>query len=67
MTIAGWVHQGGHDAGRRGDGLTSEGCCELVRLRRELRAVRQERDILAKAAAWFARETGAVPPGTTGS
>ena len=40
---------------------------ELVRLRRENRQLRLERDILSKAAAWFARETGAVPPGSSGS
>ena len=67
VTIAGWVHQADRDAGRRGGGLTSEGCCELVRLRRELRAVRQERDIGAMAAAWFARESRATPSGSTGS
>ena len=40
---------------------------ELGRLRREVRALREERAILAKAAAWFARETGKIPPGSTNS
>ena len=40
---------------------------ELVRLRRENKQLRLERDILSKAAAWFARETGAVPSGSSGS
>jgi transposase len=40
---------------------------ELARLRRENRQLRQERDILAKAAAWFARETGTIPSGSSGS
>ncbi len=40
---------------------------ELVRLRRGVRQLRQERDILAKTAAWFARETGTLPSGSSGS
>lgn len=40
---------------------------ELIRLRRENRQLRQERDILAKAAAWFARETGSIPSGSSSS
>jgi transposase len=40
---------------------------ELIRLRRENKHLRQERDILSRAAAWFARETGAVPSGSSNS
>jgi transposase len=40
---------------------------ELVRLRRENKQLRVERDILSKAAAWFARETGTLPSGSSGS
>ena len=61
-----WVKQADIDAGRR-DGLTSAEREELTRLRRENRQLRQERDILAKAAAWFARETGAIPSGSSNS
>jgi transposase len=54
-TIHGWLKQAERDGGRRHDGLTSEERDELRRLRRENRQLRQERDILAKAAAWFAQ------------
>ena len=40
---------------------------ELARLRRENKQLRLERDILSRAAAWFARETGAVPSGSSSS
>ena len=55
------------DAGGRADGPTSAEREELGRLRRENHRLRQERDILAKAAAWFARESKASPNGFTGS
>ncbi len=54
-TIHGWIKQADRDGGRRADGLISEERDELRRLRRENRQLRQERDILAKAAAWFAQ------------
>ena len=38
---------------------------ELARLRRENKQLRQERGILSRAAAWFARETGTIPPGSS--
>ena len=52
-----WVQQAERDQGTRKDGLSSAEREELVRLRRELRQVKMEREILAKATAWFARET----------
>lgn len=57
-TIHGWVKQADRDDGERHDGLTSEERDELRRLRKENRQLRQERDILSKAAAWFAQNDG---------
>ena len=61
QTIRNWLRQADLDEGRRDDGLTTDERDELRRLRRENRQLRQEREILAKATAWFARETGSVP------
>ena len=67
QAIRNWVRQAERDGGERSDGLTTGEREELARLRRENRQLRQERDILAKAAAWFARETGTIPSGPSGS
>ena len=50
-----------------GRALTAAERDEPARLRREVRQLRVERDILSRAAAWFARETGAIPSGSSGS
>ena len=62
QAIRNWVTQADRDEGRREDGLTSAERDELHRLRRENRQLKLEREILSKAAAWFARETNAIPP-----
>lgn len=59
QSIRNWVAQADIDAGLR-EGLTTSEREELRRLRRELKQVKMEREILAKAAAWFAQETGAI-------
>ncbi len=61
QAIRNWLAQADRNAGRRGDGLTSAEREELRRLKRENRQLRLEREILAKAAAWFARETDVIP------
>jgi transposase len=56
--VRAWVRQAGIDAGHGPAGaLTTEEREELGRLRRELRTVRMERDILKKATAFFAKES----------
>jgi len=67
QSLRNWVRQADLDTGVRSDGLTTEEREELRRLKRELRQVKLERDILAKATAWFARETGSIPSGDSSS
>ena len=55
-----WVKQSQIDAGER-DGLTTEERQELSRLRREVKVLREEREILKKAAAFFAKEENLRP------
>ena len=70
QAIRNWVAQANRQEGRREENsevVTSADREELVRLRRENKQLRLERDILSRAAAWFARETGAVPSGSSSS
>jgi len=55
--ISRWVKQADRDEGCADGGLTTEERQELARLRRENKRLQLEREILAKAAAWFAQET----------
>ena len=66
-TIRGWVKQADLDEGHRDDGLRTEEKEELTRLKRENRQLKIERDILSKAAAWFAQETGSIPKQSSSS
>ena len=60
-TIRKWVEQLDQDEGMRSDGLTTEERRELRELRRENKQLKLEREILGKAAAWFARESITLP------
>ena len=55
QAIRNWVRQADRDEGRRADGVSSAEREELRRLRRENKRLRTEREILSKAATWFAR------------
>ena len=63
QAIRNWVKQADLDQGLRDDGLTTTERDELLRLRRENRRLKEEREILKKAAAWFRSKPGS--PGFT--
>jgi len=67
QTIRNWIFQAQADRGEHPGAVTTEERDELNRLRRENRQLKVERDILGKAAAWFARETGTIPPDSSRS
>jgi transposase len=67
VTIRKWATQSAIDEGQRSDGLTTDEKGELQRLRRENRVLREEKEILKKAAAWFAKETTSIPSRGSGS
>jgi transposase len=70
QSIRNWLARADKKEGRQADaplGLSAVERDELSRLRRENKQLRVERDILSKAAAWFARETGTLPSRSSGS
>ncbi len=67
QSISNWVGQANRDQGVCQDGLTTDEKDELRHLRRENKILREEKEILRKAAAWFAEETGSTPRGRSSS
>ena len=74
QAIRNWVAEADRLEGRRETkppaneaALSASERDELLRLRRENRQLKLERDILSRATAWFARETGFLPSGSSGS
>ena len=67
QAIRNWVLQADRDEGLREDGLTTAEREELRRLRRENKQLRIEREILSKAATWFAREADSKPSRSSNS
>ena len=70
QTITNWVGQAARDAGRTlpgKEGLTSAEREELTRLRRQVKQLQTERDILAKATAWFASRSDSSATKSSGS
>lgn len=65
--IRNWYRQSQLEEGQESNGLAAAEQEELQRLRRENRQLREEREILAKAAAWFAREADSIPPRSSDS
>jgi len=67
QAIRNWVRQAERDGSAGEDALTSAERGELRQLQHEVRSLREERAILARATAWFARETGKIPSGSSSS
>ena len=61
QTLRNWIYAGGGGDTRPAKEISSDDREELARLRRRVKVLEQERDILKKAAAWFAKETGSTP------
>ena len=67
QTIRNWIDKAYRDDGKSAEGLSTDEREELRELRKKLRQMKQERDILAKATARSQRETGDVPPKSSSS
>lgn len=67
QTIRNWVEQADLDEGFQTGGVTTSERDEISKLRREIKQLKLEREILSKAAAWFARETNSISPKSSNS
>ena len=70
QTIQNWAGQAARDAGQPlpgKEGLSRTEREELARLRREVKQLQTERDILAKATAWLAGRSGVAPISSSNS
>lgn len=67
QTVRNWVKQADLDSGQRTDGATTDMREENARLRKRIKQLEVERDILSKATAWFARETDSIPSKSSNS
>lgn len=63
-TIRNWATQADIDEGLQAEGLSTAERSELRQLRRKVKQLELEREILGKAAAWFARESITLPKPT---
>lgn len=66
-SIRQWEKRSARDAGTGDGGLTSAERAEVKQLRAQVRQLKEERDILSKAAAWFATENSAISKRSSGS
>ena len=67
QTIRNWVADAAAEGTRESSSLSAVEREELRRLRKENRLLKMEREILSKAAAWFARETNSIPSKSSNS
>jgi transposase len=61
QTLRNWVLQSERDDGTRYDGPTTDEKTELAMLRRRVKVLEEEKEILKRAAAWFAKDTRSTP------
>ena len=61
QTVRDWLAKAEWDVGQPRGSSPGEEREDPRRLRRENKTLREEREILKKAAAWFAKETGSIP------